>query len=616
MINISKQNKHPLQSIKYLLSLLSLFTLALAQPVFASPDLATTMSAAPSAPSDQGFALVRVSVVRLLVSYQSGGQTVTNCTGLGVLVKSLPVSSGTTMPNDWVLTDGSLVDKTPATCAGQATGTLSQITIYFNTIYNSRVTVKVDSNSTPSVGTAITCSYPTNCSNGPALLAFQGDQVPFVDLAPSSSGNGASAMIGLLNKDGMTPPKSDNKTTDQQTIAAFLIPQSVTNRNYLEIGTLSVNANGRLITLQFAKPVSQAQDDISALINSISGSPSPIDNLVNNNWKAGITAYYQGKYADAQTDFHSAANANPNFQGAKDFEDLAKNKQSVPQQTNGGIVIPGTSISIQWWELIIIILVFLSLIGSLAGLISKNSPTVFEEVLQSIGATKKQPNRRRHKSMFADYQPTLPVTQKPATSLRSTPLPSQTIQPQIQDNNTKSKPAPIETANTVNEHDNKTSPISPKKTLKIFLSYSHKDEAIRLEFETYLKNLKRRRSFIVWHDGDIDAGDEWDKEIKQHLSQADIVLLLISENFMASDYCYNVEMTESLEKHRKGEARVVPIILRPSTWKKEEPLQKLQALPRRGQPITLWPNRDEAFMNVIEGIEKIIDKLTGNEAPE
>jgi len=82
------------------------------------------------------------------------------------------------------------------------------------------------------------------------------------------------------------------------------------------------------------------------------------------------------------------------------------------------------------------------------------------------------------------------------------------------------------------------------------------------------------------------------------------------------DYCYNIEMKESLERHGKGEAHVIPIILRHCTWKKEKLLSKLNALPRRGKPIMSWSDRDEAFVNVIEGIEEIVDKLTGNEALE
>jgi TIR domain len=160
-----------------------------------------------------------------------------------------------------------------------------------------------------------------------------------------------------------------------------------------------------------------------------------------------------------------------------------------------------------------------------------------------------------------------------------------------------------------------TPQVSPTKTLKVFFSYSHKDEEMRFELEKYLKNLKKQRSISGWHDGEIGAGNEWDKEIKTHLSQADIVLLLISQDFIASDYCYNIEMKESLERHKKGEACVVPIILRHSTWKEEQLLHELQALPTGGKPITRWPDRDEAFVEVVKGIQKVVDRLTGNNVP-
>jgi ABC-type branched-subunit amino acid transport system substrate-binding protein len=151
----------------------------------------------------------------------------------------------------------------------------------------------------------------------------------------------------------------------------------------------------------------------------------------------------------------------------------------------------------------------------------------------------------------------------------------------------------------------------PTKTLKVFLSYSHSDNAMRVKLEKYLSNLKRQKTIISWYDGEIGAGNDWDQEIDKQLSQANIVLLLISQDFIASDYCYNKEMMRSLERHRRGEACVIPIILRPAHWE-VTPLRELQALPTGGKPITCWSNRDKAFLDVARGIQKIVDRLTGN----
>jgi len=116
----------------------------------------------------------------------------------------------------------------------------------------------------------------------------------------------------------------------------------------------------------------------------------------------------------------------------------------------------------------------------------------------------------------------------------------------------------------------------------------------------------------VWHDGDITAGTAWEQEIKQHLNNAKIILLLISPDFISSDYCYGTEMQRALERHKQGEAKVIPVILRPvEGWEKVPPgdiqLGRLQALPKDALPVTKWPSLDDAFFNVVEGIRKAVE---------
>ena len=139
--------------------------------------------------------------------------------------------------------------------------------------------------------------------------------------------------------------------------------------------------------------------------------------------------------------------------------------------------------------------------------------------------------------------------------------------------------------------------------VEVFFSYSHKDERLRDKLEEHLANLKRQGVIAGWHDRKIGAGREWAGEINKHLESAQIILLLVSSSFLASDYCHDVELKRALERHERGEARVIPIILRPVDWHGAE-FGKLQALPKDAKPVTKWGNRDEAFKNVAEGISK------------
>src|SRR5690348_16763440 len=94
--------------------------------------------------------------------------------------------------------------------------------------------------------------------------------------------------------------------------------------------------------------------------------------------------------------------------------------------------------------------------------------------------------------------------------------------------------------------------------VEVFISYSHRDEKFRDDLQRHLSGLQRQELVAVWHDRRIDAGQEWRHEIDEHLAQAKIVLLLISADFLASDYCWGVEMKQALELHERGQATVIP----------------------------------------------------------
>src|SRR5713101_9728744 len=127
----------------------------------------------------------------------------------------------------------------------------------------------------------------------------------------------------------------------------------------------------------------------------------------------------------------------------------------------------------------------------------------------------------------------------------------------------------------------------------ILICYAREDEALLNKLKTHLRPLQRQGLIDVWYDRNISAGTEWEPEIKEHLNSAQIVLLLVSPDFMGSDYCYSIEMKQALERHARGEAKVIPVILRSVYWH-GEPLGKLQALPTDGKPVTDpdWHNLD------------------------
>ena len=149
--------------------------------------------------------------------------------------------------------------------------------------------------------------------------------------------------------------------------------------------------------------------------------------------------------------------------------------------------------------------------------------------------------------------------------------------------------------------------LSPN-SVEVFFSYSHQDEQYRDKLAKHLSILQRQGVISGWYDGDISAGAEWDKEIKAHLDSAQIILLLISDDFLASDYCWEIELTRAMERHKAGEAIVIPVILRPVDWQDSQ-FSKLQALPKNGKPITTWENQDEGFLSVAQGIRQVAKQL-------
>ncbi len=147
-----------------------------------------------------------------------------------------------------------------------------------------------------------------------------------------------------------------------------------------------------------------------------------------------------------------------------------------------------------------------------------------------------------------------------------------------------------------------------RQAVRLFYSYSHKDESLRNELETHLKLLQRRGRIDTWQDRKIEAGDDWKRRIDENLERADIILLLVSADFIASDYCYEIELKRALEREKNGEATVIPIIVRDVSLI-GVPFEGLQYLPKDGVAVAKWQDRDSAWRNVSEGIERAVEGI-------
>jgi len=180
-----------------------------------------------------------------------------------------------------------------------------------------------------------------------------------------------------------------------------------------------------------------------------------------------------------------------------------------------------------------------------------------------------------HNSAFAPYAPSVPST---TSSPDTTPA------------STAPKPAP-------------TGPI------RIFVSYSHADRDYLEKLDTRLKAIRHQIPIDVWDDRKILAGTQLSKKIIEQLQLADVVILLISPDFMASDYCFSKEMAEALRKYEQNEGLPVPIIIRPeATWSSHKIGQHL-ALPRDGKAVSKWPDPDDAWEDISKGLQALLTDL-------
>ena len=142
--------------------------------------------------------------------------------------------------------------------------------------------------------------------------------------------------------------------------------------------------------------------------------------------------------------------------------------------------------------------------------------------------------------------------------------------------------------------------------MKVFISYSHKDEAALERLHTHLAVLRREGRIDEWFDREILAGREIDAEVAERLESSGLFLLLVSPDFLASNYCVEREMGRALERHHSGGARVVPVIIEPCDWA-STPLRKLKALPHDGKPVSEWTNENNAYLDVVKELRRVLE---------
>lgn len=151
---------------------------------------------------------------------------------------------------------------------------------------------------------------------------------------------------------------------------------------------------------------------------------------------------------------------------------------------------------------------------------------------------------------------------------------------------------------------------APAKPVDLFYSYAHEDEVERDELDAHLALLKRRGVIRTWHDRAVEPGASWRPAIDAHLETADVILFLVSKSFFASDFIWEQEMPRALARHTAGEAAVVPIIVKPVDLE-DAPFGGVQTLPTDRRPVTTWANRDEAWVDVVQGIRRAVARVAG-----
>ncbi len=384
---ISRMRKGIRLASPILLSMLGVLGIALQTLLFSSsPVHAASVHRAANSEPPEDVARAGVSIVRLLVTYSTLTATtpIIQCTGVGVIIESW-ASQGATDQNNWVLTDGALVNPDEASClSGTAhpKARLSMIEILMSGTYN--LQAKFDLTAPVNAPLDVHCAQVGACQNGLALFAFSTDQtktLPFLDLVPASSGNVDSSTLALVKSTtSLTVPLGSNTDTKNvstyaTTLTQFLTPVKAptgTSAAVNEVGMPVVDPQGRLVGLHVKNASPISSQDITSFVSRQIKPPAQRSNPVHDSWNAGLTAFYQGQshYAEARSDFDAVLAANPQFQGVQTFVQLTNSTTSLPPASKGKsgndtiFGLPGSLVPILW-GFVILLVVALAVVISL-----------------------------------------------------------------------------------------------------------------------------------------------------------------------------------------------------------------------------------------------------------
>jgi len=320
--------------------------------------LSTRVASSADPPASQSLAQSEVSVVRLVYSFSakpaSKGTTAGNpvlCTSLGVLVKSFPASTSST-PNNWVLTDGSLLNTAPAPCAPtgsssrgktSTTYTLSSINVYANNVFTG------DASTNPLLGTYTAAPvsgflcFATPCTNGAFLFSFHTNQLqPTLDVATANT----TQQFGIaLTSQSSTTVRPPEPLSSAAAATAFLNPTAVMPgaiSNQSEVGMPFINNSGQMVSMQLLNNVSLTSSDYNTFVAQQSTFNLAPANQLQTAWENGIAAYYSQSYHDAIPDFQNVVSLNPGFIAAKTFELKSTALSNSSNNSANGTSIPAT----------------------------------------------------------------------------------------------------------------------------------------------------------------------------------------------------------------------------------------------------------------------------------
>lgn len=146
------------------------------------------------------------------------------------------------------------------------------------------------------------------------------------------------------------------------------------------------------------------------------------------------------------------------------------------------------------------------------------------------------------------------------------------------------------------------------RAVRVFCAYSHRDQPYREQLVTHLSGLVRDGLIELWFDRMISPGVDWNSEIASQLDSAEIVVLLLSADFAKSEYCVGVEMKRAQERADRNDIRAVPVFIRPFHWP-NSPLHRFQGLPSNGLPVKKWKDRDDAYVDIVRGLEIVASEV-------